>query len=290
LLVIFFVCTRQLLFPQLNENANTDVNNRKKTLLIANSGFYVANYVAIYQLWYKNYELTDFHFFDDSKEWLQMDKFGHVYSAYYLTKYQTQAYHWSGMNSNTAILTGSIASIIYISSMEFFDGLSANWGASVSDIGANVIGIGIYVAQQKLFNDEYIIPKYSYNAKSNLNLRPELLGRNDIERIIKDYNGQNYWFSFNIKDLSKIHFVPDYLNLALGYGAKNMLSGKEDLTRFPKHFRKRQYYLALDINLNKIKTKKPWLNKFFGYLNMIKVPLPTIEYCDKQFKFYPVYF
>ena len=76
----------------------------------------------------------------------------------------------------------------------------------------------------------------------------------------------------------------------MGYGAEKMISGHEDLNLYPGFKRYNQYYLALDINVGKIKTKKAWLNTLLGYMNMIKVPLPTLEYSNESFKFYPFYF
>jgi len=288
LLIVF--CLFGSLSAQKSDPDSSVNLNRKKALLIANSSIYIGSYTGLYYLWYKNYKSSSFHFFNDAQEWMQVDKIGHIYSAYYLTKYQVDAFKWSGMSKEKAILTGSIMSFIGISTIEVMDGFSSKWGASIPDILANSIGIGLYAVQKTLFNNEYFIPKYSYNSKSYIDLRPELFGSYYAERLFKDYNGQTYWLSFNIKDITSIKGVPAYLNLALGYGAKNILGGNENPTEFTNYNRQRQYYLALDLNLKKINTNKKWLKATFYLLNMFKVPLPTIEYSAGKFKFYPIYF
>src|SRR5262245_43487807 len=55
---------------------------RKRVRLIAavNVVGYSAAMIGLYAAWYSQYERTGFHTFDDSKEWLQMDKVGHMYS------------------------------------------------------------------------------------------------------------------------------------------------------------------------------------------------------------------
>ena len=74
-------------------------------------------------------------------------------------------------------------------------------------------------------------------------------------------------------------YVPKlkWLGISVGYGANQMLSavGKnfENFTTDPY----REYYLGLDVDLEKIKTNKNWLRKTFKVLNHIKVPAPTFE-------------
>src|SRR5690606_24524913 len=42
---------------------------------------YTGTIIALNDAWYKDYPRTSFHTFDDSGEWLQMDKAGHAFSA-----------------------------------------------------------------------------------------------------------------------------------------------------------------------------------------------------------------
>lgn len=267
-----------------------DSINKKRILIISNSTFYGSTYLGFYYLWYKNYELTSFHFFDDSGEWLQIDKTGHIYSSYYLTKLQSEVIEWSGVKKSNALKYGALTALAYVSTIEVLDGFSKDWGASLSDMSANLFGIGLYTLQELSFQKQYIVPKFSYNFNSHINLRPELLGSNSIEQILKDYNGQNYWFSANISNIISIENFPKWLNIAFGYGGANMLGGHFNPPEFSSYNRYRQYYISLDLDVKKIDTKKRWLNFIIHQLNFVKIPLPTIEYSNKNWKFYPVYF
>src|SRR5687768_13962604 len=44
---------------------------------------YTGTLITLNELWYKQYPRTSFHFFDDAAEWQQMDKAGHMFTAYF---------------------------------------------------------------------------------------------------------------------------------------------------------------------------------------------------------------
>src|SRR5215218_9323810 len=58
--------------------------NKKRVKLIAATNVigYSAAMAGLYSAWYKDYPQSKFHTFNDIDEWKQIDKFGHVYSAY----------------------------------------------------------------------------------------------------------------------------------------------------------------------------------------------------------------
>jgi hypothetical protein len=120
------------------------------------------------------------------------------------------------------------------------------------------------------------------------------LGSSVPEQIIKDYNGQTYWISVNLYSFSKGSKIPKWMNVALGYGAEGMISGNNENNApilIPKPERFRQFYLSLDVDLTKIKTKSHFLKTIFSVLNTVKIPAPTIEYSPQSgFKFHPFYF
>ncbi|HLT54076.1 MAG TPA: hypothetical protein VKZ97_09300, partial [Flavobacteriaceae bacterium] len=124
-------------------------------------------------------------------------------------------------------------------------------------------------------------------------LNPDKLGNGLTEEFLKDYNGQTYWLSFNLHSFFKDSTIPKWLNVAVGYGGDNMLSGENEhvnnllITQNPT----RQYYLSLDVDLKKIKTKSHFLQTVFSVLNVLKVPFPTVEFTDKKgIKFHGIYF
>ena len=60
-----------------------DGPDKNRVWLIAgiNAVAYGGTLIALNNAWYKDYPKTSFHTFNDSKEWLQMDKVGHAWGA-----------------------------------------------------------------------------------------------------------------------------------------------------------------------------------------------------------------
>ncbi len=288
-IILFFILSINILFAQ----NDTIKNNRKKIILTSNISLYTISYSGMYFLWYKNNEEQKFHFFNDSKEWLQMDKVGHGFSSYYITNIIYNEFNWAGysykQSNNYSLLSGFLT----VSTIEIFDGFYKNWGASISDISANFIGSSLFFAQQKFWREQRIIPKFSFHKTNFANIRPELLGNNLMQNIFKDYNGQTYWLSANINSFFNLDKFPDWLNLAVGYSATGMIGGSDNSflpVEYPNTLRQRQYLLSLDINLQKIKTKNKILKAVFLSLNTLKIPFPAIEFSNKNTSVHWFYF
>ena len=59
----------------------------------------------------------------------------------------------------------------------------------------------------------------------------------------------------------------------------------------PEFVRTRQYLLAPDIDLTRIKTKSPFLKMVFNIFGVLKFPLPALEYNSEQgLVFHGLYF
>jgi hypothetical protein len=56
-----------------------------------------------------------------------------------------------------------------------------------------------------------ITPKFSFHLTDYASKRPDVLGSNLPERIIKDYNGQTYWLSVNLHSFFKQSKIPNGL-------------------------------------------------------------------------------
>jgi len=246
---------------------------------------------GLYNLWYTEYPKSKFHFFDDSSEWLQMDKFGHAYSSYYLSSLLTGGLKWSGLKKNKAVLIGATASFATMTSIEVFDGFSTEWGASITDMVANFSGSALFACQELFFEKQIFRLKFSYYPTTYPSYSPNLLGKNNTEQILKDYNGQTYWLSANLKDITKQKFLPNWLNVAVGYSASGMIRGNvNDFSGIYNFKRYRQYYFSLDADLSKIKTKNKILRSVLRTFNCLKIPFPAINFQQNKFKLKGFYF
>ncbi|HUH28843.1 DUF2279 domain-containing protein [Gelidibacter sp.] len=249
--------------------------------------------LALDQLWYADFERSNFHTINDNEEWLQMDKMGHVFSSYQLGRLGANVLNWSGASKKEQLLYGSTLGFTFLTAVEILDGFSKEWGFSWGDVMANGAGTGIYIAQELLWEEQRMTLKFSFHQTKYAQISPEKLGNGFSEELLKDYNGQTYWLSFNIHSFFNNDHIPKCLNLALGYSADGMIFAyNESVNNFvANNNRKRQFYLSLDVDLSRIETKSPILKSVFDVLNVIKVPFPTVEFTDKNgIKLHGIYF
>jgi len=141
-------------FPQqkdtLSRPADTNVihKGRLTGLLVAQGTLYFASLTGLYFAWYKDYPQTSFHFFNDSNEWLWMDKMGHMTTAYYISRIGYESYKWSGVKPNHAAWYGGLLAFSYLLNIEILDGFSSEWGFSATDLAANTLGCALFIGQQ----------------------------------------------------------------------------------------------------------------------------------------------
>ena len=238
------------------------------------------------QLWYKSYPKSSFHFFNDNKEWLQMDKFGHATTAFHMGYIGLNLMKWSGVPDKKSWWYGGTLGFLFLTSVEAFDGFSSEWGASPGDLIANASGTTFLLMQYYLWDELRLSLKFSAHPSNYAQYRPEILGSTFSERMLKDYNGQTYWISANIR--SFLHAgskFPSWLNLAIGYSGEEMLKGNTShyviigpdntSTYFNSY---RQYFISFDIDLHHIIRKPGIMKSLLGTFAVIKIPAPAIEF------------
>jgi len=267
---------------------------RNKTLFISEAVLASGALIGLNQLWYANYPKSKFHFINDNSDWLQMDKVGHFYSSYQMGRLSSEMLEWSGSSKKDQLIYGASFGFAFLTAVEVMDGFSSEWGVSPGDIIANASGTALYVSQELLWNEQRILPKFSFHVSQYAKYRPNVLGHSFTEQLLKDYNGQTYWLSVNLHSFLKDSKIPKWLNLAVGYGADGMISGNgENVNMFlgPNNTRSRQFYLSFDVDLTKIKTNSHALKTLFSVLNTLKIPAPTVEIAHfNQFKWHFIYF
>lgn len=264
----------------------------KKLIIVAgaNAVFYTGSFIALNKAWYADYDKTTFHFFNDNPEWNQMDKAGHVWSTYHVSRLSKEMWQWTGLNHNTSAILGGVSGMAYQSIIEIQDAYSKEWGFSWGDVGANVAGAGLFVLQEFSGNGQNVSVKLTYWPKKYpadlVGRRDQLFGNSSSERVLKDYNSQTYWVSANIKSFLPELPLPSWLNVAFGYGADGMYGGrsnawtdKEGVAHDYTNIRRvRKFYLSPDVDLTKIPTRSKVLRKVFFVLNMVKVPAPALQF------------
>ena len=294
--IVFFVTistVAQSKFESFLTPSDTLNLPRRNAIIISESSTMSLSLLGLNQLWYADYPRSKFHTLNDADEWLQMDKVGHVFSSYQIGRAGANILNWSGVSKKNQLVYGSTLGFTFLTAVEVFDGFSEEWGFSWSDMAANAAGTGLYVGQELLWEEQRIALKYSFHQTKYAPQRPDKLGEGFIEEMLKDYNGQTYWLSANVHSFFKESQIPKWLNVAIGYGADGMLTGKSETVNnlIISHQRKRQFYLSLDVDLSRIETKSHVLKTIFEVFNVIKVPFPTLELDDRGvLKVHPVYF
>lgn len=280
-------------FQSLSQRTENDSLHVRKTVLLASgSTLMAASYVGLNSLWYKDYPRSSFHYFNDNSEWLQMDKCGHMMSSYTLGSLGYHSMKWSGFNENKSLFIGGSLGLIYLTGIEILDGFSSQWGFSWGDEIANFSGTSLFILQQKFWKEQRITMKFSYSNSTFANQNPELLGRNFQQRLLKDYNAQTYWASFNVSSfLASDAAFPKFLNIAFGYGATGMTRAKNVVDSVNNFQREREFYLSFDADLNQVRWPKKWMKKTARILSFIKLPSPTLKMqSDGKVKLYALFF
>jgi hypothetical protein len=242
----------------------------------------VTTLIGLNEVWYKDYPRSSFHFFNDNSEWLQMDKLGHSFSAYQMGRIGYSALRWSGVSKNKSAWYGGSLGLTYQLIIEILDGYSSQWGFSWGDFTANVAGAALFTGQQLGWHEQRIMMKFSYHYSPYASMNPDLLGRNHLERILKDYNGQTYWLSVSpgtfLKPQKKF---PRWVAISIGYSADGMIGARSNPVipnSYMEIYRYRRFLLSLDIDFSHIPVKSKGWRTFFSILNVVKVPFPTLEY------------
>ncbi|MDQ3071707.1 MAG: YfiM family protein [Bacteroidota bacterium] len=269
---------------------------RLAAVVVAEKGIYVGTLATLNGIWYRHNAHSPFHFYNDNAGWMQVDKFGHMYSAYIQSYYGLKAMKWAGVKPKHALIFGGGLGILMQTPIEVLDGYSKAWGASWGDLIANTAGSLVLIGQEAGWKEQRIVMKFSYSSTIFPQYRPAYFGTSSLENFMRDYNGHTYWFSANLKSFFKHSNIPAWLNIAAGYGATGMLAEYSNPPTYrgeplPHFERRRQFYLAPDIDLSRIKTRSKALKTVLIGLNLIKVPMPALEYNRVDgLRFHSIYF
>ncbi|MEM7514076.1 MAG: DUF2279 domain-containing protein, partial [Bacteroidota bacterium] len=247
--------------------------NRKRWVNRITLGGYGIGALYLGTSWYAQEDLSHFRFFDDSREWKQMDKVGHAFGGYHASRWMIDLYKWSGMPKKKALINGGLYGFAAMSSIEVLDGFARKWGASWTDIGANLVGTSLAVGNELLWNEQRLQLKVSYITSPFARQEEynDLFGTNYGQWFIKDYNGQVLWLSVRVHSFlpegSFKRIYPRWLNLAVGYGADGLVGGYgEEEWEVIQAREYRQFYLSLDIDLTNIKTNNGFLKTLFSII------------------------
>jgi uncharacterized protein YfiM (DUF2279 family) len=297
-----FGVSRKEIEKKVGERISRPHKKRIRFLAAGNVLAYTGSMLALNEIWYKDYPRSSFHFFNDNNEWQRVDKAGHAFSAYVASRASMEMWRWAGLKRKQRIWIGGMSGALYQTVIETLDGFSAEWGWSWGDFAANMVGSGLVIGQELAWDEQRINLKYSthhtkYPAGHLRERADHLFGKSFGERMFKDYNAQTIWLSANLKSFLKTSNLPPWLNLAFGYGGDGMFDANEntwtdaasnmfDRRDIPRY---RQFYLAPDIDLTRIKTSSKFLKVILFILNTFKFPAPALELSQGKLRAHLLY-
>lgn len=294
LLISFFIFSKLGFCQTFLEKADTINKKRVIGSSVGIGTIWAGSMIGLSQVWYKNVPKAKFHTFNDCSSWLQMDKVGHTYTSNKISLLTGDLFKWSGIKPKKSALFGSLIGFGYQSTFEFFDAYSEDWGYSWCDMGANLLGSGIYLTQELVFEEQLIQMKFSYHPTDFAKERPEVLGSTFQERLFKDYNGQTYWLSFSPFNFTNADNLK-WICFSFGYSVDSKLVGDEEVYQSTLHLdktyiSKREYLFSFDIDFSKINAKKTWCKVLLKNLNYLKVPFPALNIQNGKLIVSPFYF
>src|SRR5687768_3910727 len=151
-------------YSQLHETKPDSIPSAKNIKLAA-TGLavgYTGVLIGLSNTWYEQSEKTSFHFFNDNREWNQLDKAGHFWGAFHESRMGIAALRAARVPEKKAIIYGSLLGFVLQSPIELLDGYAADYGASVGDLGANAAGSLAVLVQQMAWGELKFMPKFSF--------------------------------------------------------------------------------------------------------------------------------
>ena len=288
-LIAILVLTPLSAISQETEQVPDSLQSGGKTLCRAaayTSAYYAVSMYVLGQTWYRDRKTVPFHFYNDTKGFLQVDKFGHAFGSYF---YSYIGYHYlrkTGMTRTEALYFGATLGAILQFPIEIMDGIHEGYGFSWADVAANTMGSVLVLGQELLFNEQIAKYKFSYWESPYSKNANGYLGTTTLDRLLKDYNGHTYWLSVPISKIVRGSSIPPWISIAVGYGANGMYGEFENITshngvNIPVEIRYRQYLMSLDIDWTRIRTRSNFLKMVLQAMTFIKLPFPALEYNTK---------
>lgn len=292
------------------------------------TALYGATLVTLHRNWAASNTAGRFHSIDDRADWNQMDKAGHLFLAYNESRWLFAGLRWAGVQPKPAAWAGFAGGQLLMGTLEVFDGYSTPGGFSWSDMGFNLLGSGLFLAQQigwqeqrialklsawpKTYSDSPIYPVSPAGSTDFTTLQERsntVYGSGLLSLFLKNYNANTVWLSLNPRSFCRqpVAWLPRWLNVAVGMGAENLFVGQgyawkgnvnctgpdcEEYRLDPAVYpRTRQFFLSFDIDVTRLGFRNRFLRLLAGTLNIIKIPAPTLEITDRgKLRLHALYF
>ena len=276
--------------PDSSKSGERDINYTRLTLAgIGASGVHWLGYRYLDSNWWDGDETVRFRVVHDwsGDSLLNLDHCGHLVSGIFLAQTAGDLYSWIGFRRQTAVLLGSLSSIAELLYIEYRDGRYDQWGFSVPDATADVLGALVPLMYEYIPVSRALQFKYGYFPSALYRNRKtrQAGGRPYVPSTIDDYEGMTFWMVMNPKPLLPEHAAeiwPDWLGVAVGVGAQG-LHGYGHKSRGPDRGypdlpdAQREIFLSLDFDFSHFFRNHDVLRKFTPYFRLLRFPAPALR-------------
>jgi hypothetical protein len=262
--------------------------------------FRYLGYRYVDRAWYQGKKQDHIRWINDwsGETYLNIDKGGHFMGGLYLAQTLNNAYAWSNFSPRSAALLGTLTSWAALLEIEMRDAHFDQWGFSIPDFVANTVGASIPLMYALFPRTQAIRFKWSYfpSALYRDNQKRAAANQPHFDYVIDDYEGMTFWMTLSMNQVLRgraEEIWPDYLGLALGYGAVGMHGSSVKSTGPNRAYRdlpdaRSEIFLALDCDARLL----PGQGRFWRYvkdqLNWIHLPAPAVR-LHPEWRFYLLY-
>ncbi len=290
-LILFFSATlsAQTVFTPEIPKAEPEIQNGKYFLGLSKKELFtygaIAHSAYTFYVEYKWWWEGNYHPFQYAWEGFEndyslgVDKVGHFYTSYLYFNGLKEVMQWANFDSTTIAWTALGIPFLYALSIEIGDGFST-YQFSPDDLISNCLGMGYgYLQYRYSFFKNFKI-KWSYYPSDKIPLDKYWI-------LTDDYDGHLYWLSMNMHNLLPKgidRYWPKELNLAIGYGGKN-LSGRSKSFAPPIQsdgLPLRKFVISLDYNLTELPSFSGAWDTFIEVIDNIHFPAPGVRMVEGE--------
>jgi Predicted periplasmic lipoprotein (DUF2279) len=254
------------------------------------AGGYAGLYIYFKHAWWSGERAPQWYVENDwDQNERDLDKFGHFFGGYQLTRLTAELLRAGCMPPTRAALLAALYAYSFQFQIEEWDGTQKMYGFSPADLVADAGGAIFAIAQQRTTWLQATKPVWSYRPTLAYRRRNEP-GRVGIgqPRATTDYSGQTYWFSTDVNALlpeSAKRFWPAILRVSAGYSITDYVNPD---TGAPQRAR-RKILLSIDIDPEHLPGDGKAWRTIKHELSFFRIPGPTLQLTPSS-KFFAAYY
>jgi hypothetical protein len=252
------------------------------------TGGYAALYVYFKHAWWSGDPAPHWYVANDwDQNERDLDKFGHFFGGYQLTRLTSELLQAGCMPKTRATLLAALYAYSFQFQIEEWDGTQKIYGFSPADLIADAGGALFAVAQEHTSALRATKPVWSYAPTAAFRNRT-LPGHGGQPRGTTDYAGQTYWFSTDVNALlpdAAKRYWPAIIRVSPGISITDYI---DPVTGAPERA-KRRLLLSLDLDPEHLPGDNKTWKAVKHELSFLRIPGPTIQFTPKT-KFFGLYY